>query len=197
MMEHPVENIFYTHLPRSGSFELKVNQFRRRSTTNGGFEVEIELQDQTYNFVHPEQLKSGQTVTVAKFTAGTEGFKLATELKADGATKVVWGVNTNVFTKVNALMMSPNYWDGEQTGNKHYFFMLDGCANEGQARGFFNEFLREDLTQHRKTLEMVGSKLQTAPATQQLSGLGFSSTQRNSVLAKVTGAFTRVVKIVF
>jgi hypothetical protein len=197
MMEHPVENIFYTYLPTKGSFELKVNQFSRRSTTNGGFEVEIELQGQTYNYVHAEHLRSGDTITVAKFEASLEGFKLTTDLKQNRASKLVWGLNTNMFTKVNALMMSPNYWDGEQTGNKHYFFMLDGCANEGQARGFFNEFLREDLTQHRKTLEMVGSKLQTAPATQQLSGLGFSSTQRNSVLAKVSGAFTRVIKIVF
>jgi hypothetical protein len=32
---------------------------------------------------------------------------------------------------------------------------------------------------------------------QQLSGLGFSSTQRNSVLCRVSGSFSRVIKIVF
>lgn len=82
-------------------------------------------------------------------------------------------------------------------GNKHFFFMLDGCANETKARGFFNEFLRSDLDKHRKVIEMVGSKMLTDNSEKQLSGLGFSSTQKNSLFCKVTGSFTRVVNIVF
>ena len=44
---------------------------------------------------------------------------------------------------------------------------------------------------------MVGAKMKTAESEQQLSGLGFSSTQRAAVLCRVTGSFSRVVKIVF
>jgi hypothetical protein len=95
------------------------------------------------------------------------------------------------------MMMSPNFWDDKTVGNKHYFFMLDGCLNDGKARGFFNEFFKEELTPHRKVLEMVGSKMRTDESDRQLSGLGFSSTQRNSVLCRVKGSFNRVVKITF
>jgi hypothetical protein len=94
-------------------------------------------------------------------------------------------------------MMSPNYWNGTGIGNKHYFFMLNGCKNDGSARGFFNEFLRSDLDADRKVFEIVGSKMKAAESDEQLSGLGFSSTQRNSVLCRVNGSFTRVIKLVF
>lgn len=85
----------------------------------------------------------------------------------------------------------------EGVGNKHYFFMLDGCRNEGVARGFYNEFLNSKLEEHRKVFEMVGAKMKTDESSQQLSGLGFSSTQRNSVIVKVKGAFTRTLKVIF
>jgi hypothetical protein len=44
---------------------------------------------------------------------------------------------------------------------------------------------------------MVGSKIKVSGEENQLSGLGFSSTQRNSVVARVKGAFTRTIKINF
>jgi len=94
-------------------------------------------------------------------------------------------------------MLSPNYWDDRTVGNKHFFFMLDGCSNEDKARGFFNEFLTDELTPHRKVFEMVGSKMKTEESENQLSGIGFSSTQRNYILCRVKGAFSRTVKITF
>jgi hypothetical protein len=75
--------------------------------------------------------------------------------------------------------------------------MLDACCNEGQARGFFNEFLTNELEPHRKTMEMVGAKMRTEESERQLSGIGFSSTKRDSVLVRVKGTFNRVVKVVF
>ena len=94
-------------------------------------------------------------------------------------------------------MLSPNCWDLQKNGNLHYFFMLDRCLNDGKARGFFNEFLTQALDEHRKVFEMVGTKMKTEESTNQLSGLGFSSTQRNSLLCRVKGSFNRVVKINF
>jgi hypothetical protein len=82
-------------------------------------------------------------------------------------------------------------------GNRHHFFMIDGCANDGTARGFYNEFLKSELDPHRKVIEIVGSKMRTEQAKHQLSGLGFSSTQRNKLTVRVMGAFTRVIKVVF
>jgi hypothetical protein len=97
-------------------------------------------------------------------------------------------------------MLSPNYWaDGGGVGNKHWFFMLDGCMDTvNNPRGFYNEFLRDELTPHRKVIEMVGAKATVPPADEQLSGLGFSSTQKNELLARVKGSnFTRTVKVSF
>jgi hypothetical protein len=39
--------------------------------------------------------------------------------------------------------------------------------------------------------------MRTEAEGEQLSGLGFSSTKRNNVYAKIRGAFTRTVNIVF
>ncbi len=94
-------------------------------------------------------------------------------------------------------MLSPNYWDGQGIGNRHWFFMIEGCRNSGTARGFYNEFLRPDLSPHRKVLEIVGAKMRAETENEQLSGLGFSSTQRNHVYCRVAGAFTRTIKVVF
>ncbi|AKJ73725.1 hypothetical protein SP38_123 [Salmonella phage 38] len=44
---------------------------------------------------------------------------------------------------------------------------------------------------------MLGSKMKVQPNENQLSGLGFSTTQRNHVFVKVSGAFNRTVKVIF
>ncbi len=75
--------------------------------------------------------------------------------------------------------------------------MLDGCKNDQTARGFYNEFLRADLEPHRRTMELVGSKARTDETDDQMSGVGFSSTQRNSVILKVHGSFVRTIKVTF
>lgn len=94
-------------------------------------------------------------------------------------------------------MESPNFWDGRAIGNRHLFFVLEGCRNDGTARGFFNEFLDERLTPHRKVFEVVAGKMKPAESDEQLSGLGFSSTQRDSVVVRVRGSFTRTIKVAF
>jgi hypothetical protein len=96
------------------------------------------------------------------------------------------------------MSYSPNYWDEQDsTGNKHYFFFLKDCVNDSTPRGFFNEFLNEKLTPHRKVFEALGSKMRVTESENQLSGIGFSSTQRNSILAKIEGTTKRVIKIIF
>ena len=91
-------------------------------------------------------------------------------------------------------MLSPNHWDGQTIGNKHYFFMLEGCTNPDPVRGFYNEFLSEDLRPHRKVFEALSSSMKCIPTKDQLSGLGFSSTIRNELFVKVDN---RPYKIIF
>jgi hypothetical protein len=100
--------------------------------------------------------------------------------------KTEWGIDTMKFQKVSCIMLSPNYWEGNAVGNKHYFFMIDGCKNPDSVRGFFNEYLRSDLEkQHHRVFEALASKAKTEYNDNQLSGLGFSSTQRNELIVKV------------
>ena len=196
----PVENIFYTYALQmhEGNYRLFVKNFRRRETNDPGFTVELDFKGDVKTFNYPQAVRDNAVVEVARFSYTHKGgITIKNSLPMSEATRTVWNVPTNTFQKVNAIMLSPNFWDGQGVGNKHFFFMLDGCANETKARGFFNEFLRSDLDKHRKVIEMVGSKMLTDNSDKQLSGLGFSSTQKNSLLCKVTGSFTRVVNIVF
>lgn len=195
-----VENITFPkrELMGEGEYTLFVNQFCPREWKDGGFELEMEFDGTVYNFAWPNVIKLAQNVVVCKFTySRNSGLTILESLPSKQASRKVWNVTTQAFHWVRCVMLSPNQWDGREIGNRHFFFMLDGCLNDGTARGFFNEFLSESLTPHRKVLEMVGAKMQTESSGSQLSGLGFSSTQTNHLLCRVTGSFARVVKVLF
>jgi len=99
---------------------------------------------------------------------------------------------------VSVMMYSPNYWDDQSgIGNRHFFFMLKGAKNPERPNGFYNEFLKSDLVQHKRVFEALGARMRVEDDDNQLSGVGFSSTQRNSVVVRVTGHVNRTLKIVF
>lgn len=196
--ELPVENIFYSSVSkmRNGVYKLVVNNFRRRSEGRN-FEVEIDLRGQITKLVYEGVLRDGHMVNVADITVKDGQVTITPLLPSTQTSKKMWGITTQTFVPVQAIMNSPNYWDGQGVGNKHVFFMLEGCKNEDVARGFYNEFLRSDLNEHRKVFEMIGSKMKTESSDNQLSGLGFSMTQRNNLTVRVKGNFTRTINIVF
>lgn len=198
----PVENIFYPSRERmrEGEYHLFVNQFCRRNPEDTGFEVEIDYLGTVHRFAYDKPMRTSESVTVAKFLyTHRTGLQILKSLPSSQAVRNVWSVPTQTFHRVSIVMLSPNYWNENAVGNRHYFFMLEGCKNDGTARGFFNEFLKEDLTPHRKVFEVVASKTKPAPSDEQLSGLGFSSTQRNFVVCRVkgTGNLTRTIKVTF
>jgi len=196
---NPAENIYYTSRQkmRDGTYTLEVHNYSRRSD-GVGFEVEVEFDGRPHHIVYPKVLRSKETVTVAKIEyTKANGFKILESLPTTTASKTIWNVPTQTYHKVNVVMLSPNHWDGHGVGNKHYFFMMEGCLNDGKARGFYNEFLTQELDVHRKVFEVVGSHMKTEESDRQLTGLGFSSTQRNDILCRVGGSFSRVVKITF
>ena len=45
--------------------------------------------------------------------------------------------------------------------------------------------------------ELLSSKMKTEISDKQLSGVGFSSTQENSLICKISGKFDRIVEITF
>ncbi|MDR1638315.1 MAG: hypothetical protein LBT59_01345 [Clostridiales bacterium] len=196
----PVENIFYSKpMSKFGAYKLFVNNYRYRSSQNPGFEVEIDILGKTSFFSYSKVVRNKESIPVANLIVDESGIRLEPVLPAStsSASRTAWGISTESFHKVNALMLSPNFWEGSGVGNKHYFFMLDGCLNDDAARGFFNEFLKEELTPHRKVFEAVGSNMLAPSIPGQLSGLGFSSTQRAQILCKVSGKFNRLLKVSF
>lgn len=196
----PVENIVFPDRGRMklGEYRVTVHQFCKRETTEVGFEVEMEFDGVVHNFSYGKPVKQDERILVCKFDfTQKDGLVIRESPPSSQSSKKVWNLSTQAFHPVRAIMLSPNQWDGRGIGNKHFFFMLDGCVNDGMARGFFNEFLHESLSPHRKVLEMVGAKMKTETSGEQLSGVGFSSTQRNHLVCKVTGSFTRTVKVLF
>lgn len=195
-----VENITWTDIQkmREGKYTFFVRNFSHRGGKSG-FSAEIEYAGEIYSFAYHQELKQKEDVVVAELNfSRKEGIRFIKSLEHSTQSKEIWGIKTQKFTKVAMVMFSPNYWDDQVgIGNKHYFFILDGCKNENQPRGFFNEFLKESLTPHRKVFEALGSRMRVEPSEQQLSGIGFSSTQRNSIVAKVDGSFQRIIKINF
>lgn len=195
-----VENITYAKrgMMREGTYKLYVHNFTHRERVDVGFEVELEFDGNVTTFSCGREVRPKENVIVAILTySRKDGLKIIESLPKSSASKVLWGLPTETFHPVSMIMMSPNHWDGKPVGNRHWFFMLQGCIREGSSRGFFNEYLSDKLRDHRKVFELIGAKMRTEETGEQLSGLGFSSTQRNSVFAKVSGSFNRTVKIVF
>lgn len=198
LTRNSVENITWdsTQKMQEGIYTLYINQFCQRETFDFGFVAEVEHGGNLYTFYYPKVVKNNITVAEFEFSK-KHGVKFVNSIPSTKSTKEVWGVSTNHFHKVKMLMNSPNHWDGNQAGNKHWFFILEDCNNPKKARGFYNEFLDNTLTAHRKVFEVMASKMKTEPSNEQLSGLGFSSTQRSHLICKVSGSFTRTLKISF
>jgi len=197
--EVPVENITFPSLDKmpEGKYTLRIHNWQKRSVTTSGFRAEVEFDGNIFQYEYPRALENKEWVTVAEVTLKDGVFTIDHKLPTSTTSKDDWGVKTEQFSKVKMIMNSPNHWDGNKTGNKHFFFMLEDCNRGEDARGFFNEFLDEQLTEHRKVFEMLGSRMRAEETDDQLSGLGFSSTQRNHVFLKVTGSFTRTIKVLF
>ncbi len=193
-----VENIIFTDKRRmkEGIYEFQVRNFSERGGKN--FTAEIEFEEQIFSFSYTKKMRTKERVTVAKVQySKAKGFKLIESLPHEALPSTNWNISTENFQKVSSVMYSPNFWDGQTQGNQHFFFMLDGCKNPERARGFYNEFLDSRLNEDRKVFEVLADKMKCELSDDQLSGLGFSITQRNELICKVNGSFTRTLKIKF
>lgn len=186
--EVAVENITWTDTKKmqEGVHTFYVHNYNHRGGRSG-FSAEIEFDGKIFNFDYPHDLPPHAEIIVGKvkFTR-KDGFELVESMEHSLSTKTVWGITTNQFYPVSVVMYSPNYWDGQLgIGHKHTFFMLQGCVNDTQPNGFFNEFLREEFMKHKRVFEALGGKMKVEQSSDQLSGLGFSSTKRNNLIVRV------------
>lgn len=194
-----VENITYPSKERMkpGTYKFYVNQYSFRNSQ--GFKAEVEVNGEIHSYEYNTPVRGN--VDVAEVILDQSGnFKVVDKLPGNCATisKDVWGIKTLQFTPVSVVCYSPNYWDEQKgIGHQHLFFMLKDCINPEEPNGYYNEFLKPELEQHRRVFETLGAKAHVKDVDDQLSGVGFSLTKRNDLIIKVKGATERVVKIKF
>ena len=194
-----VENITWANknTMKNGTYKFFVNQFS--GSVKSGFRAEIEFDGQVYSFDYPYSMRRGENVMVAEITYNNGKFGIKELLPSNISSKELWNIKTNEFVPVSVICYSPNYWENvkNQVGHRHIFFMLKGCINNENPSGLFNEFLVQDLYEHRKVMEALGSKMRVEDSNDQLSGLGFATDKRAEVIVKVIGNVERILKVKF
>ena len=196
----PVENVRWRHRPQNGRYRVYVHQYTRRESVDVGFIVEVESPAglETLRFEKAIPAKQEQMVADIQVDGGYATILPAAGIISGATSQEKWGLKTLDLVRVNSVVLSPNHWDDRAVGNKHWFFILDGCRNPLPARGIYNEFLRPDLEKHRKVFEVLGDKTKCPPAEEQLSGVGFSSTRNDRVTVVATGpALNKAYTVVF
>lgn len=196
----PVENTVFPSIERlkEGIYIFKIHNWKFRQPTIGGFKAEIAFGGQVYKFIRRDPLQHKEWVTLAKLELKNGEFRILEMAENDNTPIEIWGLQTSQFVPVSVVCYSPNYWDEQNgIGHRHYMFMLKGCMNPEMPNGMFNEYLKEELMQHKRVFEALGSKCHVEDCDDQLSGLGFSSTKRAELIVKVKGQTERVMKVKF
>ena len=194
----PVENVSWQGRVPDGCYLVKVNQYAKRENSDVGFVLEVEIDGVLQTFKYEKPVK-GNIECLRLHMAGNQLVKTeVVNVVAGSASQEKWGIQTEQFVPVDTIMKSPNYWGTNANGNKHWFFILQGCKNPEPVRGIYNEFLSPEFEKHRKVFEVLGAKTKCPVVQDQLSGVGFSSTRKDAVTVLVKGdSIQKTYKITF
>jgi len=175
----PVENVALTN-PKTGKYQVRVHQFSKRENKDLGFNIQIvEHGKEPYTLRYSKGVNG--YVDVAEFNYSPE--EGITNFRSD--LERAAAPSDGTLREITHILWSPNHWGENAKGNKHLFFIVDGMRNNGDLRGFFNEFLHPSLNEHRKVFETLGDKFNVPPSNDQMSGFGFSTTQKHEILLRV------------
>jgi hypothetical protein len=191
-----VENIYFQSLDKLkyGTYKFWVNQFSARNSQ--GFKYEIEFNGEVYNYEYNQPVRGN--VDIATVAWDGKQFTVTHYLQPTAAkSTTIWNIDTNQFHKVNLVCLSPNYWGENAVGNKHFFFMLEGCKPTEPLRSFHIENLNGELLSERKVLEVLGATTMLEPIDKQLAGIGFTKDSTETLIVRVEGSFKRTVRIKF
>lgn len=191
-----VENIIFSTVPDEGTYKIWVNQFAKVESVDYGFEVEVELNGEIHTYTYNDIMPNNSNVNVIEFTSDGKSVTITEEyLSSNKKPKEVWNIKSNSWVEVSAMCLSPNYWGENKIGAKHYFFLLKDCKNPDAVRGYFNEYLKDELTQHHKRVfEVLASKSLVPYSDSQMSGLGFISSSNNEFLVKIDSS--KIYKVI-
>ena len=186
-----IENIVYKKSIPDGTYDIEVVNYSQNAP-NQGFKCEIVFGDETYTYNYFQHLVS--RIKIATINVKNQIISIQHHLQPIEGVQNYWGLEANMFQKVNLVCLSPNYWD-EEIGHKHYLFMLQNCKNPDKVRSFHNEHLTSSLLNHRKVLDILGNTTLVEPIDNQLAGVGFNATVREEIIVKVKGTHNRIIKI--
>lgn len=200
----PVENIRWnTGDAPNGHYKFYVNNFNERVNSYKGtpFKVELEINGKIYSY-EGAPLKNNERVVVFEFDyiKGQQPIIGTSSIGASSSDASDWNIASE-FVKVNGITSSPNLW-GEKpvyhSGN-HTFFILEGCKDlsEGTGKGFFNEMLKSELKEIRKSLEAYTSVTPIEDAENASAcGVGYNKdTEWNLTLRVTSNGSSRLIKI--
>lgn len=196
----PVENIRWVNNAANGHYRFWVHNYYDRNARNNPYKVELEV--------------GGKVYSCEGFLANTEDECLAFEFDYHNgivsnlrmgnpgteSNSELWGLTMNSFVDVKGIVNSPNTWgDNKTTNGEHTFFILEGCkdTSEGKGRGFFNEILKPELREIRKTLELYSASTPIEGVDESdACGVGFNKDSEWNVVLRVTSnGNTRLIKI--
>lgn len=150
----PVENIRWATAP-VGDYRFYIHNYRQRDRVLNHYKAEIEVGGQVFTFEGMSGNTGWQTDLASfRYQKGVAPLLTGSMSQRSGT---AWNLEIGQFYDVTGIVKSPNLW-GEQPATHvgdHTFLLIDGCrdTSEGKGRGFFNEMLRPDLREIRKTLE--------------------------------------------
>lgn len=196
----PVENTTFPSIEKlkEGIYTFKIHNWNFRNPTTGGFKAEIAFDGQVYRFIRREPLQHKEWITLAKLELKNGHFEIIEMMENDTTPIEIWGLKTNQFVTVSAISYSPNFFDEQDgIGHRHLFFFLKDCVNTEEPNGYYNEFLKNELAEHKRVFEALGAKCHVEDTEDQLSGVGFSMTKRAELIVKVKGATERIMKVKF
>ncbi|WP_346961413.1 hypothetical protein, partial [Clostridium sp.] len=198
----PVENIRWNKNAPYGHYKFWVNCYTDRANykESNPFKVELEIQGQLYVFNGSVcSRKSNQVAFEFDYINGKVLNLRSDEevITHDGS----WGIATNSFVKVKGIIPSPNMWGDRpmKSFGNNIFFLLEDCKDqtEGKGRGFFNEMLKPELHEIRKTLEAFCAITPIKEKEKSdCSGVGYNENSEWSLILRVkTKNSTRLIKI--
>lgn len=182
----PVENVRWVSTPRDGVYMVSVHNYTKRESIDVGFTVEIEGNNGLTTLTYQKAVVGNCEVCGIVVDRGRMTIDPRPGLIVGTPSTTHWGLKTQTLARVDSVVLSPNHWN-DQVGNKHWFFILDGCRNPLPTRGIYNEFLTPRLEPHRKVFEILGDKTKCPVADEQLSGLGFSAGRGDQVTVVAMG----------